>query len=395
MSGFTDLGSLLAGGAEPVRQDAFFKGQLQRANVEHLSAQTQDALAQAKVSQMKAKQAQTESDAIDNLADALLKVGSAKTPEEAQSAATIIKSGKANFPQYEEGMGHVQNQNFRSTLGDPNAPQAQRLGASSAIEGKLYTKPADKTDPSIEKYNFSKDLNPAQHADFDVYAAPPKFVTAGGVPYQAPRGGKPATAVVSPEETARNAAGVTGAKTEAAGMAKRTLDLPAAKMRLANVDSKFDRMISVADKLDKDEGLWKAVGLGKPLASIPGTEGARVRALLNTLRSQAGFAVLQDLRDSSKTGGAVGNVSDYEQKLLQSNITALDDNLAPEDLREQLKGLIEYARGAKDRVHGAFSETYPELSGIKPGSAAPASAPAGGGVIKWGRDANGNPVPVK
>lgn len=371
MSGFTDLGSLLAGGAEPVRQDAYFKGQLQRANVEHLSAQTQDALAQAKVSQLKAKQAQTESDATDNLAEALLKVGSAHDPEEAQAAATIIRSGKANFPQYEEGMGHVQNQHFRSTLGDPNAPQAQRLGASSAIEGKLYTTPADKTDPSIEKYNFSKDLNPAQREAFDNYAVPPKFVTAGGVPYQAPRNGKPATAVVSPEETARNAAAVTGAKTEATGKAKIKLDQPQAQQRLAASDQKVDSIVKYTDEISNDKDLSSAVGLGKPLASIWGTSPLAVRAKIQTLKSKIALAVITDLRATSKTGASLGNISDKDIELVKNAVGALDERMNADDFIEQLHVIRDYMKDIRDRTHEGYDATYGANGQVPSAGAAP------------------------
>lgn len=375
MSGFTDLGTMLAGGVEPVKQDAYYKGQLQRANVEHLSAQTQGALAEAKVNQMKAKQAQVESDAVDNLADALLATGAAKSPEEAQGAATILRSGKSNFPQLTEGQGHIQTNDFRRVIADPNASQEERLRASSGIQGKVQVTP-DGQDPSITKYNFSQSLPPEKREAFDTYAAPPKFINAAGVPYQAPRGGKPAVAVVSPEETARNAATIAGAKTEATGKAKIKLDQPQAQQRLAASDQKADSIIKFTDEIANDKDLSSAVGLGKPLSVIWGTKPLAVRAKIQTLKNKIALAVITDLRATSKTGASLGNISDKDVELVKGAIGALDERMSPEDFIEQLKVVSDYMKDIKERTHDGYEITYGPGGQVPPqGAPAPGASP--------------------
>lgn len=133
-NGFETLGNALGGGTAPLRQNAFMQGQLTQANVGHLSAQTEAALAQAKVSQLAASKAEDEQKERSNLADALVKIG--LPAEQALGYATVIKSGASNFEQATQGRGNLQTQDFRSTLADPNADAAHRLGAASAIQGK-------------------------------------------------------------------------------------------------------------------------------------------------------------------------------------------------------------------------------------------------------------------
>lgn len=393
MAGFESLGELLGGGDGIARQNAFYKGQMSHATVDHLSAQTQAAMEQARLTQVTAKQKQDEEEQKLNLADSLLKIGVAKTPEEASAYANIARGGFANFPQLTQGRGELQTQGFRGTLADPNAPLADRLGASSGIQGKVQVHPEDdKPTPAISNYNFETTLpNDQAKAGFRGYAQPDKIITAGGVPYSVSRQpGAAPRAVVDPSVVAANTGAITGAKTQAAGEAKRTLDLPAATQRLANSTAKFDRMEKIIDKLSTNENLWKAVGTAKSIAAIPGTEGADLRAMLNTLRSQVGFAVLQDLRDNSKTGGAVGNVSDYEQQLLQNNLVSLDDKMSVPAMREQLANLKEYLQGARGRVTDAFHQTYPDLTGNKP-----ANQPANSGPLSFKTEAEAEAAGVK
>lgn len=134
--GYESLGNLLGGGTGPLKQQAFMQGQLAQATAGHLSAQTQEALAQAKVSQLAATKAEDQQREQSNLADALSKALPNATPEQALAYATIIRSGSANFEQATQGRGNLQTQGFRDTLADPSIDPAKRLAASSAIQGK-------------------------------------------------------------------------------------------------------------------------------------------------------------------------------------------------------------------------------------------------------------------
>lgn len=178
----------------------------------------------------------------------------------------------------------------------------------------------------------------------------------------------PAAAPLSSLENEANAkrtleaAGATGKK-EGEVLTERKLELPQAKARLAATNSKMDRLITQIDRVLADENLWQAVGIGKGLAIIPSGPGAAVAAKIKNIQSQAGLAVLQDMRDNSKTGGAVGQVSNFEQELFQNNLAPLaDTNVKPEDYKQALQDVRDWATNAKQRFSDAFNETYPELS---------------------------------
>lgn len=77
-------------------------------------------------------------------------------------------------------------------------------------------------------------------------------------------------------------------------------------------------------------------GLGARLAAIPGTDAKSLSGLLETIKANVGFDRLQQMRDASPTGGALGGINESEMRLLQSVIGNLDQSLDAEDLAYNL-----------------------------------------------------------
>jgi len=154
-----------------------------------------------------------------------------------------------------------------------------------------------------------------------------------------------------------------GATTTGKGMAQRQLDLPQAWAARSSATQNFTRLTDAVDVLDNDEDLWKAVGASKValMSLVPGTEGADVLAKIDNIKSQVGFMVLQDMRNASKTGGALGQVSERENILLQENLAALSTDQSPAEFRKSLKVIKKYLREAQYRLDHAWSLTYPEM----------------------------------
>jgi hypothetical protein len=75
---------------------------------------------------------------------------------------------------------------------------------------------------------------------------------------------------------------------------------------------------------------------GQLLQNIGGTRANNLRTDLNTIKANIGFDKLQEMRETSPTGGALGPVSDFENNLLQSTIASLEQTQS----REQLIGNI-------------------------------------------------------
>lgn len=110
-----------------------------------------------------------------------------------------------------------------------------------------------------------------------------------------------------------------------------------------------DRTITAADDLIKETSpLTTGVigGVGGKLVG-PARDYA---AKLNTLAANIAFNALQEMRSASKTGGALGQVSDREGQLLSSVLGSLDQFQSPGQMIEQLKQVKASAERWKNAV---------------------------------------------
>lgn len=152
-----------------------------------------------------------------------------------------------------------------------------------------------------------------------------------------------------------------GAVQDSRTAAERRAELPLARSSTENAKNGLARMAQTAREIRDNPALSRITGVMGQVPDMPGSDAANVRAQLeNTLRSQVGFGVLQAMRDASKTGGALGQVSNVENILLQENLAALANTQSADALREQLDKIIQYAEDAQVRLDRAFRETYSE-----------------------------------
>ncbi len=129
---------------------------------------------------------------------------------------------------------------------------------------------------------------------------------------------------------------------------------------LQSGQSDLDRLATAANELKEHPGLKSITGWRGVIKDIPGTDAANARAQLGTLKSQIGFSVLQAMRNASKTGGALGSVSDAEGKRLESNLAALDESQDVESFTKNLNKVIKFTEEAKARLGNAFNTKYSE-----------------------------------
>jgi hypothetical protein len=78
-------------------------------------------------------------------------------------------------------------------------------------------------------------------------------------------------------------------------------------------------------------GLW-----GNALKNIPGTSSADLKNSINTIYASIGFDKLQNIRKQSKTGGALGAVSDRELALLKASLGSLEQSQSAEQFKKNL-----------------------------------------------------------
>lgn len=86
----------------------------------------------------------------------------------------------------------------------------------------------------------------------------------------------------------------------------------------------IDDMLAMAPDMSGGALGDVAAGVGQQVGSlIAGTSAQDLENKVDTLRANSAFDRLQKMRDNSKTGGALGQVSEKELKLLQDNLAAL------------------------------------------------------------------------
>lgn len=76
---------------------------------------------------------------------------------------------------------------------------------------------------------------------------------------------------------------------------------------------------------------------GSTLANVPGTGARDLQAKLETIKANLGFDRLQQMRDMSPTGGALGAIAVQELIALQSTVASLDQAQSPAQLQANLK----------------------------------------------------------
>lgn len=129
-----------------------------------------------------------------------------------------------------------------------------------------------------------------------------------------------------------------GERAKVTGKAEGELatSLPKLEMGFKVFSDKSDRLVNVIDRAITRVGP-NTTGWGALLASLPATEARALQTDLDTIKANIGFEELQAMRDASPTGGALGQVSEMENRLLQAIRGSLDQLNEGQNLAENLK----------------------------------------------------------
>lgn len=165
---------------------------------------------------------------------------------------------------------------------------------------------------------------------------------------------------------------------------KREAALPAATAAIKGFDAKSNSFIKDLEALRDHPGLNQITGVAAGRLPAVTSEGRAAQALYDKIVAKGGFQALQDLRDASKTGGALGNVSNQEGKQLSSSFAAIQRTQDAKDVRAAIDQAIGDIEGAKTRTREAYDATYSYRRPAAGGAATTPIAPAAGNVIDFG-----------
>jgi hypothetical protein len=132
--------------------------------------------------------------------------------------------------------------------------------------------------------------------------------------------------------------------------------------------------INDAMKLLDDPDAWVAGKrgavvelLGKASGGVlfAGTAQQTLIGKLDTIKANIGFGALQNMRENSPTGGALGNVSNFEVNRLEATINKLDATADPEVLKDNLREVEEQFQRTARSVANDLTDEQLRMEGLE------------------------------
>jgi hypothetical protein len=161
-----------------------------------------------------------------------------------------------------------------------------------------------------------------------------------------------------------------GPKLTQTGMADAKLAkaAPEARARVDSMVQNIDKLDAAIQELHDDPGLTRITGslAGRSPNITNSATGAQTK--LDSIKAQTFVSALQAMREASKTGGAVGNVSDREGDKLENTLAALGQAQSTADFKSQLGKARRQLQLSKAIIQRTYNEQY--------GGATPDAAPA-------------------
>jgi hypothetical protein len=221
----------------------------------------------------------------------------------------------------------------------------------------------------------------------------------GNAPHANPFAGRTPEAEAAAVETAKGRAGLDllpeqgrieaenarikkQAELDAQRQSDRIVDMPKARNALQGARNAATAVNRSIDQALPNINVWTSGMAGMSLAKLPGTQAANLRASIDTIEANLAFDRLQQMRQSSPTGGALGSVSERELTLLGSALASLKQSQSPKQLADNLRFVKQqYAKVIK-QMEADFQTDY--------GSGQSQQVPSGARVIRY--DAQGNRI---
>ena len=155
---------------------------------------------------------------------------------------------------------------------------------------------------------------------------------------------------------------------------KREAAFPQATLAIKGVEANADTFVKDLRALRNHPGLDGITGMVFGRTASAKGSSREAQALYDKIVAKGGFQMLQAMREASKTGGALGNVSNEEGRRLQAAFAAIDRVQDADSVRRAIDGAIAEIEGAKARTREAYESTYEYK---QRGGAAPAAPKSG------------------
>lgn len=269
----------------------------------------------------------------------------------------------------------------------PGSPQTpvpngqQFVDDSVALANQLIAAgiPAEQVDTFLQSR-----LNPAQDAAQGVNLARPSEAQTAAATEAAKQAVQlqfaPAQAAIETQAAIERTRGTEQAKAEAeqaAGAPKRIAKYRQALDAASNVETSINKALQMV-------GPMSTGFVGARLRKVEGTPAYNLASEIETIKANLGFDRLQQMRDNSPTGGALGAIAVQELVALQSTVANLDPNQSEEQLRENLGRIREHYDSWRSVVEQALQEEQQRQPAPSNGpSDGPAAPQASNRVLRY------------
>jgi len=312
------------------------------------------------------------------------RVAEKMTPEQRNALAFAGSVAEKGTPQFNQAYQQTLSQLISKEKPELTSPEMKNAAAFALQAGPVgsaeynnefrlrleqLTSKTDKAPPSmVGEYQFARTPEggnfKGSYQDFILARA-----TASRPPGQ-PRPEQPPVAVIDPKTgkqilVSREEA-LAGRMTPVSGfeglapkeIQNREAKYPQATIALKTFETKSESFAKDLETLANHPGLSGISGLVYGRTPPVTKEARQAQALYDSIVARGGFQELQDLRSSSPTGGALGNVSNQEGQNLRDAFAPINRTQDTADLKSTLLKTASTIRASKDRLKEAYDLTY-------------------------------------
>lgn len=241
---------------------------------------------------------------------------------------------------------------YANLLGVPGYEQigAQGLAATTGV-------PTGDAPASVREFEYYQNLAPEDQRTFQTLRRGSQFQDLGNAILQyGPDGSVVARYEknLAPSEQPEVQGQQEGAKIAAREEATKTAEFPKTADLYRQLSAQWESVDTMLEDAIDRTGVFTAGAAGTLGSGIAGTPQYDFAQLLDSIKANIGFDKLQQMRDASPTGGALGQVSEMENRLLQAVQGSLEIGQSPAQLRKNLQNIRERLQAVREAKREAF-----------------------------------------
>lgn len=152
--------------------------------------------------------------------------------------------------------------------------------------------------------------------------------------------------------------GTEGTKIDARERAKREASYPKVEQSLRAHKNKTTDLVTLLSELREDPALPDMLGPIESRLPTFSQATADAEAKLDTILARGQFRELQEMRNNSPTGGALGNVSNFEIQALQNAFAQLGTKQSVASFQKAIDRAIEELQRSTNNLDTAFADDF-------------------------------------